>query len=314
MSIAYLFPGQGSQAPGMLHDLPKHPIITEKIEEASMVLGEDALTLDTNEALSSSTRAVQLSLLIHEVAAASLLKSKGAVADMVGGHSIGAFAAAVVCGSLRFSDAVAVVELRGRLMEEAYPSGFGMGVIIGLDERHLTLLITKINTENNPVYIANLNAQDQITIAGSISAVEQVFTLARSIGAYKTKLLDVSVPSHCRLLSSVSNELTKELKSVKLKDSNIPYIGNCRARVLRKAEEIRNDLSEGVANPVRWHEGTTLMFERGTRLFIEIGPGDTLTNLAKKGFPDSRCISAMNSGLDSAMLLITREREKCNNG
>ncbi|MNZ73376.1 Malonyl CoA-acyl carrier protein transacylase [compost metagenome] len=312
MSIAYLLPGQGSQKPGMLHDLPKHPIITEKFEEASVVLGEDVLALDTSEAL-SSTRAVQLSLLIHEVAAASLLMSEGAAADMVAGHSIGAFAAAVVSGSLRFSDAVAVVELRGRLMQEAYPSGFGMGVIIGLDESRVTLLTARINTHNTPVFIANLNAQDQITIAGSISAIEQVFTLARSAGAHKTKLLDISVPSHCRLLRSVSDEITRKMKSFILKDSNPPYIGNCRARVLRKAEEIREDLSEGVANPVRWHEATTLMFERGARLFVELGPGDTLANLAKKAFPDTRCISAVSSGFDSAMLLINREREMSDN-
>lgn len=312
MSIAYIFPGQGSQTPGMLHDLPKYPVITKIIEEASVILGEDVLALDTSAAL-ISTRAVQLSLLIHEVATASLLMSQGATADMVAGHSIGAFAAAVVSGSLHFSDAVAVVELRGRLMQEAYPSGFGMGVIIGLDESRVTLLTAKINTDNTPVFIANLNGQDQITIAGSISAIEQVFILARSVGAYKTKLLDVSVPSHCRLLRSVSDEITNIMKSVIMKDSNIPYIGSCRTRVLRKAEEIRKDLSEGVAFPVRWHEATTSMFERGTRLFVELGPGDTLTNLAKKAFPDTRCISTASSGFDSAMLLIRRERAMSNN-
>ncbi|MNM26819.1 Malonyl CoA-acyl carrier protein transacylase [compost metagenome] len=312
MSIAYIFSGQGSQKPGMLHDLPEHPIITKTIEEASMVLDEDVLRLDTSEAL-TSTRAVQLSLLIHEVAAASLLMYEGTTADMVAGHSIGAFAAAVVSGSLLFSDAVAVVELRGRLMQEAYPSGFGMGVIIGLDESRVTLLTARINTDNTPVFIANLNAHDQITIAGSIFAIEQVFTLARSVGARKTKLLDVSVPSHCKLLRSVSDEITNKMKGVMLNDSNIPYIGNCRARVLRKAEELRKDLSEGVANPVRWHEATTLMFERGTRLFVELGPGETLTNLAKQAFPETRCISAVSSGFKSAMLLMNREREMSNN-
>lgn len=312
MCTAYLFPGQGSQKTGMLHNLPEHPIITKTIQEASSVLGENVLNLDTSEAL-ASTRAVQLSLLIYEVAAARLLVSEDAPPDIVAGHSLGAFTAAVISGSLLFSDAVAIVELRGRLMQESYPSGYGMGVMIGLDESCVSLLTAKINSDSTPVFIANLNARDQITIAGTLSAIEQVFSLARSVGVYKTKMLGVSVPSHCKLLSSVSDEITKKMKCVTMKAPNVPYIGNCRARVLRKAEEVREDLSKGVANIVRWHEATTLMYERGTRLFVELGPGEALTNLARIAFSDTRCISAMNSGFDSALLLINRERELTNN-
>lgn len=129
MSVAFLFPGQGSQHQNMLHELPKHPEVERTIEEASNVLGRNALELDTKQAL-KSTVSVQLSLLISGVAIARVLKSEGAVPDIVAGHSIGSFSAAVVSGALEFLDAVSVVELRGKLMEKSYPLNYGMGVIV----------------------------------------------------------------------------------------------------------------------------------------------------------------------------------------
>lgn len=309
MSVAFLFPGQGSQHPNMLHELPKHPESLRTIEEASKVLGRDALKLDSKESL-QSTVSVQLSLLISGTAIARVLKSEGAIPDIVAGHSIGSFSAAVVSGALDFSDAVSAVELRGKLMEKSYPKNYGMGVIVGLDELRVSLLVNQVNTADSPVFIANLNTYDQITIAGSISAIEEVFILARSIGAHKTKILNVSVPSHCELLNSVSNELRNKIENIELKAPKTLFIGNCRARALRKAEEIGQDLSNGVAKPVRWHHATTLMYERGVRLFVELGPGETLTNMVKKEFQDARCISALNSGIESTCILIKREKEQ----
>ncbi|AWI04235.1 malonate decarboxylase subunit epsilon [Clostridium drakei] len=309
MSVAFLFPGQGSQQENMLHELPRHPMVTKTIEEASLVLGKDVLLLDSKESL-LSTVSVQLCLLISGVAIARVLKSEGAVPNIVAGHSVGSFAAAVVSGALDFKDALSLVKLRGKLMENSYPNGYGMGVILGLDEMHVSLLLDKVNKANSPVFIANLNAQDQITIAGSISAIEGVFKLALSMGAHKTKILKVSVPSHCKLLKDVSNEIEAKMISIKLKSPKILFVGNCRARVLRKSEEIGQDLSIGVANPVRWHDATTLMFERGARLFVELGSGETLTNMAKKAFPDARCISALSSGIESTCILIKRESER----
>lgn len=313
MSTAFIFPGQGSQYSGMLHELPKHPIVKHTIEEASDFLSRDVLTLDSKESL-MSTVAVQLSLLISGVALARTLKSEGAIPDIVAGHSVGSFAAAVEAGALDFKDALSVVELRGKLMEKSYPAGYGMGVIVGLEEHRVTSLLSKVNTAASPVFIANLNALDQITIAGSISAIEEVFKLAHSTGAHMTKLLKVSVPSHCELLKEVSYEMSRKMASITLKAPRTLFVGNCRARVLRKPEEIAQDLLIGVASPVRWHEVTTLMFERGVRLFVELGPGETLTNMARKSFSDARCISAMNSGIESACILVKREgvREECN--
>lgn len=309
MSVAFLFPGQGSQQENMLHELPRHPMVTKTIEEASLVLERDVLLLDSKESL-LSTVSVQLCLLISGVVIARVLKSEGAVPNMVAGHSVGSFAAAVVSGALDFRDALLLVKFRGKLMKNSYPNGYGMGVILGLDEMRVSLLLDKINTINTPVFIANLNSQDQITIAGSLSAIEAVFTLALSEGAHKAKLLKVNVPSHCKLLKNVSDEIASKIASIDLKDPRTLFVGNCKARVLRKAEEIGQDLSNGVSNPVRWYEATTSMFERGARLFVELGPGETLTNMAKKAFPDARCISALSSGIESTCILVKRESER----
>ncbi|MCB2308192.1 malonate decarboxylase subunit epsilon [Clostridium estertheticum] len=309
MSVAFLFPGQGSQQPDMLHTLPNHTRIRETLDEASTVLKRDVLSLDTEVAL-SSTPAVQLSLLISGVAQARALIDEGGIPSIVAGHSIGSFAAAVVAGALKFSDAVSVVELRGQLMAASYPKGYGMAVIVGLQEKTVLSLIDKASTSYLPVFIATLNALDQITIAGCIESIKVVLTLARSIGAQKSSFLRVSVPSHCPLLNSVSEEISSKMDNITFNSTSIPYISNCRARSLRRAEDIKKDLSLGVANPVRWHESTTLAFELGARLFVEIGPGQVLTNMAQKAFPTTRAITTSYTDFESTIILIKREMQQ----
>jgi len=306
MSVAFLFPGQGSQQPNMLHTLTNHPSIRETLEEASMVLGRNILSLDTETSL-RSTHAVQLSLLISGVAQARSLIAEGAVPSIVAGHSIGSFAAAVIAGALKFSDAMSVVDLRGKLMEDSYPKGYGMAVIVGLQEKSVLSLIHKVSTKDSPVFIATLNALDQITIAGLEEAIEIVLTLARCVGAQKASFLRVSVPSHCPLLNSVSEEISSKMDNITFDNASIPYISNCRARSLRSAEDIKKDLSLGVANPVRWHESTTLAFELGARLFVEIGPGQVLTNMVQKAFPVVRAIPTSYTDFKSTIILIKRE-------
>jgi malonate decarboxylase epsilon subunit len=304
MSVAFLFPGQGSQQPGMLHELPDHPVVSGTLEEASAVLDKDVLSFDTDSALSSTT-AVQIALLVAGVSTARALKSEGVMADMVAGHSVGAFAAAVIAGALDFRDALSLVKLRGELMENAFPQGYGMSVVIGLDERRLAPLIGQAG---EPVFIANLNAPDQITIAGSIPGIDAVLAMARAAGAYRAEILRVSVPSHCPLLQHVSGRLARALDEVPFREPAVPYGGNRRARALRDPEAIREDLAMSVSHPVRWHEVTTLFFELGARLFLEMPPGHVLTDLAAAAFPAARSISITNSGLNSAVILTRREK------
>lgn len=180
MSSFWAFPGQGAQQPGMLHGLPEHPLVTQCLAEASSVLNEDVLTLDTAAAL-QSTRAVQLCLLIAGVACARVLMADGNGPDMVAGLSIGAYPAAVIAGALDFSDAVRLVALRGELMQSAYPQGYGMTALIGLDQSTVESLIARIHSVESPVYLANINADNQFVIAGRDEAMAAVSTLALSL-------------------------------------------------------------------------------------------------------------------------------------
>src|ERR687898_2982721 len=177
MSVAYLFPGQGSQCPCMLHDLPDHPIARDMITHATEVLGRDVLDLDTREAL-GSTIAAQLALLIVGATTARILVEEGGEPDFVAGHSVGAFAAAVAAGALAYPDALCLVDLRARTMQEAYPHGYGMGVVVGLDERAVSRLAAESSTPKAPVHAANVNAPLQVSVAGADDALEQILNLA----------------------------------------------------------------------------------------------------------------------------------------
>ncbi len=311
MSIAFLFPGQGSQVPGMLHNLPDHPKVTATINEASEVLGIDVLSLDTISAL-SSTHAVQLTLLISGVAIARALNDEKASADIAAGHSIGSFAAAVICGAMSFHDALKIVDLRGTLMKTMFPSGYGMGVVLGLDEKSVDLLIKQIRSDNRQLFISNINSSQQIIVSGTITSINNLFELALLKGAHNTKLLNVSVPSHCELLNPVAEALKKAMENVKFNQPSIPYLSNCRARLLRNAEEIKKDLYLEIAQPVRWYEISRMLYEFGARLFIEVGPGHVLSHMISNDFYDVRTLAMgdTKNGFESAMFLIKREKSQ----
>src|SRR5277367_3961987 len=182
MTVAFLFPGQGSQSAGQLHHLPQHSEVTRTIHEASAVLGLDLGTLDTAEAL-HSTAAVQQALLIASVATARALMAEQVGPSAVAGMSIGAFGAAVVCGTLSFADALPLVRLRGELMQTAFPSGYGLAAILGLSEVQVEGIVEQARTEELPVYVSNINAPRQIIVAGRDAALDAVIAQARQQGA-----------------------------------------------------------------------------------------------------------------------------------
>ncbi len=186
MTVAFLFPGQGSQSAGLLHQLPQHSEVTRTIDEASAVLGLDIAALDTAEAL-KSTAAVQQALLIAGVATARALMAEQVHPAAVAGMSIGAFGAAVACGTLSFADALPLVRLRGELMESAFPSGYGLAVIEGLDEVRLEGIVEQTRTAELPVYVSNINAPRQIVVAGSDAGLDAVIARARQQGARRAE-------------------------------------------------------------------------------------------------------------------------------
>ena len=280
MTIAFVFPGQGAQSEGLLHHLPQHAEVTRTIEEASDVLRVDIAALDTPEAL-RSTAAVQLALLIAGVATARALMAEDVDPAAVAGMSIGAFGAAVTCGTLSFVDALPLVRLRGELMQEAFPSGYGLAAIEGLDESHVEGIVQRIRTPESPVYISNINSPLQIVVAGSDVALDAVTAEARQRGARRAERLVVSVPSHCPLLQPVADRLEQLMAKLVLRPPSIPYVSNRGARPLHDAEAIRHDLATGVAHPVRWYDTLEVLHERSEEHTSE------LSHLARSRMPSS---------------------------
>lgn len=177
MSVAFLFPGQGAQYASMLHDIKNKWGLSPTFEEASEVLNQDVLSLDSSEKLKCNKN-VQICLFIAGVATVRSFKNKGYSPDVVGGHSIGAFGAAVASEVLSFKEALLLVKKRGELMENAYPDGYGMGVVMGLREHQILSIVHELSTDAAPVYVANLNSPDQITISGTLKAIEKVLEKA----------------------------------------------------------------------------------------------------------------------------------------
>jgi malonate decarboxylase epsilon subunit len=308
MSIAYLFPGQGAQTPGFLHRLPNHPVVNTTLDEAAAVLGMDVMNLDTAAAL-ASTVAVQLSLLISGVAVTRALAYEGLEVDAAAGLSVGAFGAAVACGVLSFADALPLVKLRGECMELAYPNGYGMAAISGLDEQQVAAIVEHVGGADAQIYIANINAPTQIVVSGADRALDAVVETARHTGARRAERMAVAVPSHCPLLNAVAHRLAAAMASIEMHDPQRPYVSNRRARVVYDAEGVRDDLIYNVANAVRWHDSVTVLYELQVRLFIEPPPGTVLSRLARQAFTEARAIGVEDVQLDSVVLLAERERQ-----
>lgn len=287
MKIVFTFPGQGTQRPGML----QHLADDETQREAREVLGDELATLDTPQAL-RHTRAVQLALLIAGVAAARSLIAQGVKPDIVSGLSIGAYPAAVIAGALDFRDALTLVALRGDLMEQAYPEGYGLTAIIGLRLDQVEKL-----TAAHGAYIANLNAETQIVIAGRDDQMAAVGEAALALGATKVNRLAVSVPSHCALLDEPARKLAQAFSQVTLRRPQRAYLSGSTARVLWQPERIADDLAFNMARTVRWQEAMIAAREREGRLAIEMPPGGVLTCLTRQAGWEGESISLERSGV-----------------
>ncbi|PXW45353.1 malonate decarboxylase epsilon subunit [Klebsiella oxytoca] len=297
MKILFTFPGQGNQHPGMLAAIPDRQNI---MAEARTVLGDEVDHLDSAAAL-QHTRAVQLCLLITGVAWARELQRQGVDPDMVSGLSIGAFPAAVLADALDFTDALRLVALRGDLMGQAYPHGYGLTAIMGLTLDRVEKLIA-----DSGLYIANLNAETQMVIAGRNEEMARVAQLALKAGASKAQRLAVSVPSHCALLDKPAAELAKAFDAITLQRPRCAYLSGSTARVLWDPLKIADDLALNMSRTVRWQEAMIAADEREARLAIEMPPGGVLTCLTRQAGWHGESISLERSGVDVARHLATR--------
>lgn len=309
MSTLFAFPGQGAQKPGMLHRLPDELPIAAALAEASDVLGEDALALDSAKALVSS-RAVQLCLLIAGVAGARLLMRGGLQPEYVAGLSIGAYAAAVTAGALDYADALRLVALRGELMQNAYPEGYGMTAILGLDIGQVERLLAQVSGPQAPVHLANINADNQLVVAGSDAAMAAVAQKAKALGASCATRLAVSVPSHSALLDAPATRLAEAFATITLRAPRLRYISSTTARPISDPERLRDDLAFNMCRVVDWHGTLRTAYERGVRLHIELPPGSVLTGLARRVFEKGTLVAFDGARLDTLDALLRREVDR----
>jgi malonate decarboxylase epsilon subunit len=308
VAVAFLFPGQGSQRAGMLHVLPAHPSTQATLEEAGDILRHDPLSLDEEKTL-ESTIATQLAIFIGGVASARSLIADGAKPDFVAGLSVGAFTAAVIGGALEFAPALRLVRMRAELTAERFPTGYGLSAIVGLNEEQVAELVSLSTTPDHPVYIALLNAPQQIVVAGSIEGMEKVLDLARNSGCKKAERLAVRIPSHCPLFEDVAQQLTEAMRDLEPRTPRAHYVANRNARPTKNFDRIREDIATNIAHPVRWHDSTEVLVEMGARLFIELQPGQVLTRLATEAFPQVRSIALDASSLEHVVKLAKAAHE-----
>ena len=308
MSSAFIFPGQGSQSPGMLHHLLDHPAVVRTVDEISEVLHSDVRKLDSEQGLKSDV-SVQLTLLAAGIATARALMEQDVRPAAASGLSVGAFAAAVTAGVLSLQDAVDLVKLRSEQMMKLYPTGYGLSAIVGLNESRVTKIVRAVTSVQDPVFVGNINAPHQIVIAGSNVAMDQILDEARREGASKAVRLHVSVPSHCPLLQPVADLLERRMSSMHLKAPKLIYVGNVTARPMRTKELIARDLANNIAHGVRWHDATTVLKELGCNLFLEMPPGHILSDLAKENLKGIDAVP-VDAGVLTRVLRLTQQEER----
>ena len=288
-SVAFLFPGQGSQYVGMGKELCEHySVAAQAFEEADQTLGFSLrqLCFFGPEADLQLTENTQPAILALSVAALRVLQSESGVKPAyVAGHSLGEYSALVCVGALSFSDALRVVRERGRLMQAAVPSGKGaMAVIIGLDMAAVSSICQKAE-EGEVVAPANYNGGGQIVIAGSKAAVARAMVLAKSDGAKRVLELPVSAPFHCPLMKPAAEGLKRVLDNVTIHPFSVGVISNVDAEVNLDPARVKPTLAEQAMRPVRWEESVHKLESLGVSKMLEVGPGRVLKGLVKRISP-----------------------------
>ncbi len=286
MSLALVFPGQGSQSVGMLAELAAaEPLVEATFAEASAVLGYDLWKLVAEgpaEEL-NQTHITQPAMLSAGVAVWRIWQEKGgATPAVMAGHSLGEYTALVAAGAIGFADAVALVEQRGKLMQEAVPAGTGsMAAILGLEDAQV-IDVCASAAQGEVVSAVNFNANGQVVIAGQVAAVERAVELAKEAGAKRAVILPVSVPSHCALMKPAAEKLAERLAAITINTPQIPVINNADVSKASDADAIRDALVRQLYSPVRWVETITAMADEGVDSLIECGPGKVLVGLNKR--------------------------------
>ncbi|EPA0703894.1 ACP S-malonyltransferase [Serratia marcescens] len=306
--FAFVFPGQGSQTVGMLAELAaQFPIVEETFGEASSTLGYDLWQLVQQgpaEEL-NKTWQTQPALLAASVAIFRVWQQQGGKAPaLMAGHSLGEYSALVCAGVLDFKAAIRLVELRGKLMQEAVPEGTGaMYAIIGLDNDAIAKACEE-SAQGQVVSPVNFNSPGQVVIAGNKEAVERAGAACKAAGAKRALPLPVSVPSHCALMKPAADKLAVALQDITFNAPQVPVVNNVDVRTENDPEAIRSALVRQLYSPVRWTESVEFIAAQGVTSLLEVGPGKVLTGLTKR-IVDTLTAAAVN---DTASLSAALEQ------
>jgi len=297
--IAFIFPGQGSQAVGMGKDLAeKHLIARLTFEEADEALGYklSQLCFEGPEEQLRLTEVTQPAILTASIAALRVLEGLVPKPSFVAGHSLGEYSAHVASGTLTFADAVRTVRNRGKYMQEAVPVGVGaMAAILGMELEKVTV-VCKDAAQGEVCSPANINSPEQIVISGNTAAVERGAKLADERGAKRAKLLQVSAPFHCSLMKPAQDRLEADLNALKMQKPVYPVVCNVEASLVRDDLRARDTLVAQVTGSVKWEQSMRLLIEKGVQTFVEIGPGKVLCGLMRQIDRSKTCLNVGDEG------------------
>jgi [acyl-carrier-protein] S-malonyltransferase len=285
MKLAFVFPGQGSQAIGMMNGFAAHPVVRETFAEASAALGDDLWTLVEEgpaEALSLTTNTQPVMLTAGVAVFRAWLAAGGAKPAVMAGHSLGEYTALVAAGALAFADALPLVRFRAQAMQDAVPAGVGaMAAIMGGDDDAIAAACAEA-AQGQVVEPVNFNAPGQVVIAGHREAVERAIALAKQKGAKRGVLLPVSAPFHSSLLKAAADRLAARLAQIAFAPPAIPVIHNVDVAEHAEPGAIRTALAQQAASPVRWTATILRMAEQGVTHVVECGPGRVLAGMNRR--------------------------------